>query len=216
MGGMILTLIPVAIGVAISPVPIIEPILVLFSRRRAANTTAFVVALIVLTAAALAVGATGETTAGNSGGSTSTGIAIALAVMGLLLVLVGAQNWRNRADTSEPKAFQKIAGMAPAAVAFLALGATFLNPKNLVLLLAAGQTIDAATSGSKLLIGALFVILATAPYTLAASYALLGGEAAKARLDRARAWLVASNRLIMALICTPLGALLLVKGIAAL
>ena len=131
-------------------------------------------------------------------------------------MLVGGQNWRNRADTTEPKAFRKIAGMAPAASAFLALGATFPNPKNLVLLLAAGQTIDSATSGSKPLVGALFVILATAPYTLAAGYALLGGPQANARLDRARSWLVARNRLIMAIICTLLGALLLVKGIAAL
>ncbi len=41
-----------------------------------------------------------------------------------------------------------------------------------VLLLAAGQTIDAAKSGPRLLIAALFV---TGPYTLAAGYALLGG-----------------------------------------
>jgi len=67
--------------------------------------------------------------------------------------------------------FQKISGMAPAAAAFLALGATFANPKNLVLLLAAGQTIGAATSGSKVLIGGIFVLIATAPYTGAAGYA---------------------------------------------
>jgi hypothetical protein len=58
--------------------------------------------------------------------------------------------------------FQTISGMRPAAAAFLALGATFVNPKNLVLLLAVGQTRGAATSGSALLIG-VFVLLATAP-----------------------------------------------------
>lgn len=47
--------------------------------------------------------------------------------------------------------FQTIAGMGPAAAAVLAVGATSVNPKNIVLLLAAGQTIGAATSGSKIL-----------------------------------------------------------------
>jgi Sap, sulfolipid-1-addressing protein len=191
-------------------------ILVIFSRRRIPNSIAFVVTLIVLTAAALALGAAGQQAGEASGGGTSTGVAIVLAGLGVLLLLVGVTNWRNRADTSEPKAFQAISGMGPAAAAFLAFGAVFVNPKNLVLLLAAGQTIGAADSGSKVLIGAVFVVLATAPYTLAAGYALLGGERANANLDRARAWLVAHNRLIMGVICTLLGLLLVVKGPTAL
>lgn len=139
-------------------------------------------------------------------------MAIVLVVLGLLLLLVGVQNWRNRADTSEPKVLQKISGIGLAAAAFLAFGAVFVNPKNLVLLLAAGQTIGAMTSESKLLVGTVFVLLATAPYTAAAGYALLGGALANRNLDRARAWLIARNRLIMGVICGLLGALLVVKG----
>lgn len=216
MSGTIASLIPAAIGLALSPVPIIELILVLFSRRRVPNTVAFVIALIVLTVAAVAIGAAGQSATQSSAGKTSAGMAIALVVLGLVLLIVGAKNWRNRADTSEPKAFQTIASMGPAAAAFLALGATFVNPKNLVLLLAAGQTIGAATSGSKILLGGVFVLLATAPYTLAAGYALIGGVPANRNLDRARAWLVARNRLIMGVICLLLGLLLFVKGVAAL
>ena len=89
-----------------------------------------------------------QATAGKAGDGTGLGIAIALTVLGLLLILVGGQDWRDHADATEPKAFRKIAGMAPAAAAFLALGATFLKPKNLVLLVSAAQTIDAAKSGS--------------------------------------------------------------------
>ena len=92
----------------------------------------------------------------------------------------------------------------------------FVNPKNLVLLLAAGQAIGASDSGSKVLLVAGFVLIATLPYTGAAAYALLGGEAANARLDRARAWLVAHNRLIMAIVLGLLGLVLIAKGVAAL
>jgi len=216
MSGTTASLIPAAIGIAFSPVPIVELILVIFSRQRVPNTVAFVLTLIVLSAAAVAMGAAGEKATESSSNRTSTGVAIALVALGLVLLLVGVKNWRNRADTSEPKVFARICGMGPAAAAFLALGATFVNPKNLVLLIAAGQTIGASTSGSKLLIGGVFVLFATLPYTGAAAYALLGGAAANRNLDRARAWLVAHNRLIMGVICGLLGALLVVKGVGAL
>ena len=50
MSQTIASLIPAAIGIAISPVPIVELILVIFSRRRVPNTVAFVLTLIVLSA----------------------------------------------------------------------------------------------------------------------------------------------------------------------
>lgn len=136
--------------------------------------------------------------------------------MGLLLLLLAVRNWRYRGDTSEPKVFSTIAGMGPAAAGFLAFGAVFVNPKNLVLLLAAGQTIGASDSGSQFLLVAGFVLLATLPYTLAGAYALLGGEAANARLDRARSWLISHNKLIMAIVLGVLGLVLVAKGISAL
>ena len=209
-------LIPTAIGVAISPAPLIELILVLFSRRRVPNAIAFVLVLIVMTAAALLLGMAGQQAASGSGGGTSRGAGIALLVLGVLLLLLAARNWRTRSDTSEPKVFSTISGMGPAAAGFLAFGAVFVNPKNLVLLLAAGQSIGASDSGSKALVVAGFVVIATLPYTAAAGYALLGGEAASARLDRARAWLVEHNRLIMAVVLGLLGLVLIAKGAAAL
>ena len=114
--------------------------------------------------------------------------------------MLGVRNWRNRADTSEPAVLASIAGMGPSAVAFLALGATWVNPKNLVLLLSAGQQVG--STDRPWLWGAVFLLLATAPYTLAAAYSLFGGNAAQQRLDGLRAWLVARNRLIMGIICT--------------
>ena len=123
MSETIASLIPAAIGIALSPVPIVELILVIFSRRRLPNTVAFVLTLIVLSAAAVALGAAGEKATESSGHHTSAGMAVMLVVLGVLLLLVGVRNWRNRADASEPKVFQTIAGMGPAAAAFLALGA---------------------------------------------------------------------------------------------
>ena len=208
-------LVTTAVGVAVSPAPMIELILVLFSRRRTPNALAFVATLVVMTGAALALGAAGQAAASGSDEGTSTDTAIVLIVFAALLLALAWRNWRNRRDTSEPKVFATISRMGPGAAAGLAFGAVFVNPKNLILLLAAGQTIGAAAD-HELLLGAGFIVLATLPYTLAAGYALLGGERANARLDAARAWLVARNRLIMAIVLGVLAVVLFVKGVGSL
>lgn len=211
MSANLVTLIPVAIGVAFSPAALIELILVLFSRRRTVNTIAFVVSLLLLTAILLVLGAAGGNVADGNGGGTSTAMQVILVVLGLLLIVIGVKNWRNRQDESEPAVLSTVAGMGPAAVAFLAFGATFVNPKNAVLLLAAGQTLGATST--PWLSGVVFVLVATAPYTASAGYALLGGQSAERRLDSMRVWLIRRNRLIMGVICTALGLVLLAKGV---
>ena len=210
----IATLLPVAIGFALSPAALIQLILVLLSKRRVTNSIAFVVALIVMTSAALFLGALGSSATEGSGGSTSTIGSWIFVAFGVLLLLLGVSNWRKRHDTTEPAAFQAIANMGPGAVAVLTLGVTFVNPKNLPLLLSAGATIGSADA--PWLAGALFVVVGTLPYTGAMLYALLGGERSTATLERLRGWLVARNRLIMGVLCSLLGVLLLVKGVAAL
>lgn len=213
MDNVLLTLVPTAIGIAVSPAAIIELILVLFSARRLTNGIAFLATLLLSTIVLLTVGVLGGQAADSGTGTTSAVMGWVLLALGLLLLVLGVKNWRNRRDTSEPAVFATVTSLGPGAVAFLAFGAVFLNPKNTVLILTGGQAVGSASS--PWLVGAAFVVVATLPYTLAVGYALLGGEAANARLDRMRAWLVAHNRLIMGIVCAVLGAVLTLKGIAA-
>ena len=212
MDNVFLTLVPSAIAVAISPAPLIELILVLFSTRRAVNATAFIVTLLAMTALALGIGAAGGQAARGDSAGPAPAVSWVFIGLGLLLLVLGIQNWRNRSDTSEPAMFAKVTSLGPAAVAFLAFGAVAINPKNTVLLLASGQTVS--TASSPWLVGLGFVLVATLPYTLATGYALFGGDAAGARLDRMRAWLVAHNRMIMGVVCALLGLVLTLKGAA--
>lgn len=214
MDNVFLTLVPAAIGIAVSPAPIIELILVLFSKRRVANSIAFIVTLLAMTVIVLIIGALGGRAAESGSSDPSTVFGWVLTILGVLLLLIGVRNWLNRKDTSEPAVFQTITGLGPAAVAFLAFGAVAVNPKNTVLLLAAGQTIGDSTA--PWLLGAGFVVLATLPYTVSVGYSMFGGQRAADRLDRMRAWLVARNRLIMGIICVVLGAVLIARGVSAL
>ena len=208
-------LLPVAIGFAVSPVPLIELILVLFSRRRVVNTIAFIVSLLAGTTLAVFLGALGgDAAGGDDAGGPSTITRVIVGVLGLLLLLVGVQNWRNRHDDSQPKVLATIYEMGPVPVAVLAVGVALFNPKNLPLLLAAGQTIGA--SSTPLAIGIAFVLVANSPYLVAAGYSLFGGQGAADRLDRMRAWLIRRNRLIMGILCTVLGLLLVLKAISGM
>lgn len=65
-----------------------------------------------------------------------------------------------------------------------------------------------------LLVGALFLLIATLPHLATTLYAILGGESANRRLNRLRAWLVRRNRLIMGVLCILFGALLLLRGVS--
>lgn len=207
-------IVPMAIGMAFSPAVIIEMILVLFSKRRVVNTITFVITLTVLTALGLAIGAFGSTATGTGEAKPSVVSSVVMLALGLLLLVLGISNWRKRRDTTEPKVFKAIGNMGPAAVAFLGLGATFVNPKNLPLLLSGGNAV--AQAPMPWLAGALFIVIAISPYLVAMLVSLIGGEKAKGLLDRWRAWLLKHNRIIMALLCGGLGILIVVKSLGAI
>ena len=65
-------------------------------------------------------------------------------VFGAVLVLMALVNLRSYNSTDAPKVFDTIQGMGPGAVFVLALGVTLFNPKNLALLLSAGNTMREA------------------------------------------------------------------------
>lgn len=207
-------LVPIAVGFALSPVPIVELILVLFSRRRVVNSIAFILALMGAATLALVVGAAGGQAAGDSAAGPSTIASVALLLLGVFLLVVGWRNWRNRADESEPAILSTIYEMGPLPVAAIAIGVSLFNPKNLPLLLAAGATIG--DTPFPFLYGFGFLVVATLPYLISTLYSLLGGESAAANLDRMRAWLIAKNRLILGLMCLGLGVLLIARSAAAL
>ena len=113
MGKGISEVLTFAIGVAISPVPIIAVILMLFSRRARVNGPVFllgwVLALAVVSGVAYAI-------ADQSNPSTSRSAADAISwgkiVLGVLFLLLALRQWRNRpaADT-EPEMRKWMAGI---------------------------------------------------------------------------------------------------------
>ena len=143
MNDVLIGLVPSAIGFAISPISIIELILVVFSRRARVNGIVFLLTLAVPLFLLPLLGATAVKAA--TSGSQTQGMNpwIQLA-FGAVLLLMALVNLRSYNSTDAPKVFDTIQGMGPGAVFVLALGVTLFNPKNLALLISAGNTMREA------------------------------------------------------------------------
>ena len=210
-------MVPAAFAMLLSPVPLVEFILVLLSRRARINALAFVIAVFAMTfTTPFVIGMIGDATVDRSS-SSGSGAGIVMVVIALLMGALGVRNLRHPA-APPPAVLAKIDGMGPALVVGLSLGATVANPKNLVILVAAGA--GAARTGlstSELGIACLlFATVATLPYAIAAVALLAGGPAAEQRLLRVKDWLLAHNRVILGWVLIVLAVVLAAKGIGNL
>jgi len=214
---VLIGLVSSAVGFAISPISIIELILVVFSKRARVNGIVFLTTLAVPLFLLPVLGATAVKAA--TGGSQTQGMNpwIQL-VFGAVLVLMALVNLRSYNSTKAPKVFDTIQGMGPGAVFILALGVTLFNPKNLALLLSAGNTMRVASlsMGTVLVASALFTVLAMSPFLAVVGYQLFGGSRAADRLDALKSSLLSKNHKIMFWVCAVLGAVFLARGLATL
>jgi threonine/homoserine/homoserine lactone efflux protein len=220
MGAVVGDLLPLAIGIAISPVPIIAVILMLLSRKATATSTGFllgwVAGVVVVTVVVIAlVGQAGDT----SGGEPSTLSSVLKLVFGVLLLVMALQQWRGRPKAGETGEMPKWMGAIESFTFGRALGLGFLlsgvNPKNLLLCLGAGTTIGAAHLPTGQIVVAMIVFTVLASSTVAVP--VVGYLAARDRmagpLENLRAWLTQNNAAVMAVLLLVLGTALIGKGI---
>jgi threonine/homoserine/homoserine lactone efflux protein len=222
-GGSLGDLLPLAIGIAVSPIPIIACILILFSPNARVNGPLFLLGWVagigaVTTVVFVVADSTGGTDSPASGPSIADLVTL---LVGLAAIALGIRQWRSRPAPGEeaklPAWMSAIAGFSPRrAVAFGVL-LSALNPKNLVFAVAAGVVIDGAVAagGNALAMGLLFVLLASLSIAIPVTYTLIGGEGARRTLDGWRAWLTANNAAVMAVLFIVIGGRLLGEGLDA-
>ena len=220
MGQAIGDSLPLAIGVAISPIPVIAIILMLLSKRGGVNSTSFLVGWFAGIAVVLSVvvAVSGTTTLGTSS-DPSGGTSWLKVGLGILLLLVGARHWRTRpkdgAAPSLPKWLTTIEGITPIKAGGLGLLLSAVNPKNLILLVGGGVAIaqDSATSGDKAVAMLVFIVIAVSTVALPVILNLVMGERAKSTLNSLDSWLKANHATVMAVLMLVIGFVLIGKGI---
>ena len=224
MGKVIGELLPVAAGVAISPIPIIAVILMLLSRGHAArNSTGFltgwVVGIIVVTVVAmLLVGLAPN----RSGGKPSTVSSVLKVGFGLLLVVLAAREWRKRPKPGETAVMPKWMSALDSFTfgKALSLGLVLLlDPTvNLPLCLTAGTTIGAAhlSVGGEVVALAVFTLIGASTVAVPVIGYFVARDWMVPRLKSLRGWLEQNSATVMAVLFLVIGVVALGHGIGEL
>ena len=222
MGQAIGQILPTAIGVAISPLPIVAVVLMLVTPRGRANGPAFVVGWCVGLAA---IGAIVISAAGSAGatddGAPATWVSWLKLILGvLLLLLVAARQWKARPVGSEEPATPKWMGALDGFSPVKALGAgvvlSALNPKNLLLAIAGAAVVAQAelSTGEETLTWAVFILVASIGVATPVVIAVGMGDRSRGLLDRLKTWLARENTVIMAVLLLVIGVKLIGDAIS--
>ena len=214
---------PEAVGIAISPVPIVLVILMLVSARAKVNGPAFTAGWM---AGVLAVAGAAFLLADVSDAATdpdaSDGVAVSKLVFGVMFFALAHKQWKRRPKPGEepptPKLFAAVDTMGGAKAGGLGFVACVANPKNLPLALSAGAGMAqaGATGGEGLVALLLFVVVASV--TVAAPvvvYLALGDRSADV-LASWKTWLVANTATVMMVLFVVLGAKMVGDGLGLL
>jgi threonine/homoserine/homoserine lactone efflux protein len=223
MGQGISEVLPFAIGIAISPIPIVAVILILFSNRARVNGPAFLLGWVV------GIALVGSVVyfvldAANAATDTTTSDSVSWGkiVLGVLLLGLARRNWAKRpqpgAPVELPKWMATVETISPVKALGLAVVLSVVNPKNLVLVLGAaaglGQ-LDLST-GDAVVALAVFVVVASVSIIFAVGYDLLGGGRAQHTLADLKEWMTEHNSAVMATLFLVFGVVLISKGIGLL
>ncbi|MBC9935915.1 MULTISPECIES: GAP family protein [unclassified Leucobacter] len=213
---------PFAVAIAISPIPIIATILLLMSERARSLGLSFLGGWVVGIAFAtmlftLLAGVIPEQ--GDTGAKPVVGV-IQL-VLGLTLLLLAVKQWRSRPQAGEepelPGWMAKIQTMKPLPVVGFAFMLAAVNPKNILMAVAAGTIVGQAglSAGAGAATIAVFVVIAALSVCGPIVAYLVAPERAAGALDKLRIWLIANNATIMSVVLVLLGVQMLGKAIAS-
>jgi Sap, sulfolipid-1-addressing protein len=223
VGQAIGQILPFAVAVAVSPVPIIGVVLMLATPRARTNGPAFLLgwtAGLAILGTVVLVLASGADASNH--GQPADWVNILKLLLGALLLLVAARQWRSRTRGGEkaklPKWMQKIDSFAASKA--LGMGALFatVNPKNGLMTIGAAAAIaqTGISAGAQAGTLAVYIVIATlgvaAPVVL---YFALGSRSA-AILEELKDWMAHNNAAIMAVLLLVIGAKLTGDGISGL
>jgi hypothetical protein len=222
MWDVVLHMLPFAVGIAISPVPIITVILMLFTPRPRSNGAGFVLGWFLgIGIPALVVFMVDRVINQGDVATPPSRMALNLRIaVGVILILVAAWNWmhRNKQDVEnkKPLLMRVVDSITPWKAILLGfLFADVTNPKNLALTVAGCMAITAGhlSAVGNAIVLTLFTGMASLGVALPVLLFLSGGDAAKLTVEQWRQWLMKHKKGVMALLFFVFGIALLVRGV---
>ena len=222
MGEAIGELLPLALGVAISPVPVIAAILMLFSSRAGSTSAGFLVgwALGIVVAVVAMMLLAGLIDTGDDGPSAT--VSWIKLVLGLLFIALAAMQWRSRPEPGvEPELpgwMKAVDNVTPAKAAGLGFLLAAINPKNLAIAIAAGVAIGAAglSGGQQTVAVLVYIVIAASTVAIPVVGYAVAADRMRGPLDELKSWLEANNATVMAVLLLVIGFVVFGKGLGGL
>ena len=221
MGSVIGDILPLALGVAISPVPIIAAILMLLSPRSKSPSVAFLIGWVAGIVVALTLFTLlGSLIPEQDGDATRPVSGVIKILIGLALGVLAARQWRRRpedgAEAALPGWMARIDSMTAGRSTVVSLRLSAGDPKNLVLMVGTGVVIGGAglTVGGVTVVIVVFTIIAASTVLIPVVGYLIAPGRMQRPFERARVWLVQNYAATMAVLLFVLGIVLVGKGIA--
>ena len=215
-------LLSVAIGVALSPIPIITIVLMLGTPRARANGPAFalgwILGLVVVAAIVLLIAGGAD----DPDSTASDGANWLKVLIGVLFLALAVKQWRSRPRAGEeaelPAWMATVDTFTPARSFGLGALLSGANPKNLALTAAAGATIAQADldTGGQVVAVAVYVVLASLTVAGPVIAYLVATDRTSKPLAAIKEFMAAHNAVIMMVVLLILGMKLLGQGMSGL
>ena len=223
MGKAIGGALPLAVGIALSPIPIIAVVLMLTSRKAKVNGPVFVLGWLIGLGV---VGAIVLSIAGPAGASKSgnpaTWVSWVKIVLGVLLLLVAVRQFRGRPRGGEepqmPKWMASIDKTTPVAALGLAAVLSGANPKNLLLAVGGGAAIaqTGIPGGQQAIAYLVFALIGTLGVGVPVVIYFALGKRSDEVLGELKDWMSQHNAVIMTVLCLIIAAKLIGDAIGSL
>jgi len=223
MGKAIGGSLPLAVGIALSPIPIIAVVLMLTSRKAKVNGPVFVLGWLIGLGI---VGAIVLSIAGPAGasksGSPAAWVSWVKIVLGVLLLLVAVRQFRGRPLGEEQPQMPKWMASIDKTTPLTALGLAALlggaNPKNLLLAVSGGAAIaqTGISGGQQAIAYLVFALIGTLGVGIPVVIYFALGNRSEKLLGELKDWMSGHNAVIMSVLCLIIAAKLIGDAISSL
>ncbi|MGF6822918.1 hypothetical protein M2317_001825 [Microbacterium sp. ZKA21] len=237
MTELVFSLIPVTLGVVLSPLAIMALVAVLLSERARSNGIAYLLGWLVglagLTVVCLWLFDVFEV---HALAEPPLWVAVLRTVIGVFLFAAAVWVYRkgrvhiaqmSNATTPQevvaaspqlPGWLQTVSTFKPARTFLLGIGLFVLNPvdASCAIIAALDISLSGLDASAQMLFAAGFIVIGALPIALPVLYVLARGENAQPLLDRVRTWIAGNTHVLNAALLLVIGAIQLQKGIAGL
>ncbi|MCS5732458.1 GAP family protein [Herbiconiux daphne] len=220
MGSVIGEVLPLALGIAISPVPIIAAILMLLSPRARGTSLGFLTGwLLGIIVAVVAFALLASVLPDDDSDASKPIAGVIKIILGVLLLLLAIKQFRSRphgdAEPPLPKWMSAIDTMTPVRGVVLGFLLSGLNPKNLLMGVGAGVAIGSGTLtfGEDVVVIVIFTIIAASTVAIPVIGYLAASAKLAGPLESLRKWLVPNNATVMAILLLVIGVVMIGKGV---